>query len=258
MLRQLLAGLDDAQLGRVVDPAKLLATLTDAQLDKHIEVVEATMQQLVGENPDAAGLKAAMGEHEVLQAEEYRRRTLREAKEALLGQETAAMARVRAALGAAFREDGPPLACFFDRPPDRALWNRKRARAPGGGQAGAGKRWRQNGTHGIANALDPVRPQMKKLLALNRMTAEEREAKGKQFILQKTKKYLITIGDHIAKAIEEGSIKPCEEKDAWRTVREVSKNSLTADKLAEIYRKLKVRQAVQGRQEDKRLADAGE
>ena len=116
----------------------------------------------------------------------------------------------------------------------------------------------QNGTHGSAKALDPVRPQMKKLLALNRMTAEEREAKGKQFILQKTKKYLITIGDHIAKAIEEGSIKPCEEKDAWRTVREVSKNSLTADKLAEIYRKLKVRQAVQGRQEDKRLADAGE
>ena len=108
-----------------------------------------------------------------------------------------------------------------------------------------------------------VRPQMKKLLALNRMTAEEREAKGKQFILDKTKKYLITIGDHIAKAIEEGSIKPCEEKDAWRTVREVStdwnpQNWYTADKLAEIYRKLKVRQAVQGRQEDKRLADAGE
>ena len=100
----------------------------------------------------------------------------------------------------------------------------------------------QDGTHGIANALDldPVRPQMKKLLALNRMTAEEREAKGKQFILNKTKKCLITIGDHIAKAIEEGSIKPCEEKVARRTVREVSKNSLTADKLAEIYRKLKL------------------
>ena len=103
----------------------------------------------------------------------------------------------------------------------------------------------------VADAMDPVRQQMKKLLALNTMTAEEREVKGKHFILDKTKKYLITLGDHIAKMIKEGLIKETEEKVAWRKVREVSKNSMTADKLAEIYQKLKVREA-----EDKRQAKA--
>ena len=45
-------------------------------------------------------------------------------------QESAAIAKAKADLGAAFREDGPPLACWFDRVPEWALPNKnKRGRA---------------------------------------------------------------------------------------------------------------------------------
>ena len=45
-------------------------------------------------------------------------------------QESAAIAKAKAALGAAFREDGPPLACWFDRVPEWALPHKnKRGRA---------------------------------------------------------------------------------------------------------------------------------
>ena len=52
------------------------------------------------------------------------------ALEGVRDQESAAIAGVKAALGAAYREDGPPLACWFDRVPEWALPNKnKRGRA---------------------------------------------------------------------------------------------------------------------------------
>ena len=90
--RWLLADLSDAQLARVVDPAKLLATLTDAQLEGHVERAEAEMLRLLKERADLKArddperlqakllsvqeeLDRAMQEHEALEKERYRRKT---------------------------------------------------------------------------------------------------------------------------------------------------------------------------------------
>ena len=95
----------------------------------------------------------------------------------------------------------------------------------------------------IIEDLRSITKDVKKLRALNDMTPEERKQRGVPFILEKTKKYLLTIGAFIEGLMREGRIKEGKEQlTAWRVVKEMTKNDKKPEMLMRIYAALQAKQ----------------
>jgi len=99
----------------------------------------------------------------------------------------------------------------------------------------------------IIEDLRPITKDVKKLRALNDMTPEERKQRGVPFILEKTKKYLLTIGAFIEELMRDGKVKEGKEQlTAWRVVKEMTKNDKKPEMLMRIYAALQAKQRAAG------------